>query len=247
MNKNIIISAWLFVSSCLSMYAAAGFADNFNDRQHWIYPAYLYNLIFGVIVLFGIWCATMKWKSKSKLIIESISTYLRCHPIMAIISTGLLLSVPFALSMSLMWEILWFLALIPAFGLIILFPFLLGIKYCREKWILPTHILKWLIIFDITCCISSCLFILLTNTGILPNTEITYLARPNGVHSDFYSPTHPYDSLKEIWEPSLLFIAEIVIALGLFGFGKINDYLRNKLSAIGHRTTTESSSPSSVL
>lgn len=235
MNRIKIILPLICACCCLSLQAAAGFADAFNDRQHWIYPAYLYNLFFGVIVLLGLWSTTMIWKSRTKLISGNISVYLRDHPIMAIISVGLLLSIPFALCVSLMWEIIWFLSIIPTLGIIILFPFLLINKRCREKWILSPCILKWLIMFVIACCISTLLFIALTNVGVLPNTDITYLARPDRFHPNFYCPTHPFDSVKEIWSPLLFFVVGIVIALGVFGLGRMKDYLCHKVSAIRHR------------
>lgn len=232
-KKNFLLL--ICMCCCLSVYAAAGFADAFNDRQHWIYPAYLYNLIFGVVAIVCLWTTTLIFKQKCKLIVENISTYFRFHPILAIVSMGILLSIPFGLCMSLLWEIFWFLAIIPSFGIIILYPCILANKRIRKKWILSPRVLKWLILFVLACIVSSGLFIMLTNAGVLPNTDITYLARPSRMHPDFYSPTHPYDSLAEIWGMVPFLCAESIIALGLLGLGKVNDYLRKRLSAIRQR------------
>lgn len=32
-------------------FAAAGFADAYHDHQQWIFPAYFYCLIFGLLLL----------------------------------------------------------------------------------------------------------------------------------------------------------------------------------------------------
>lgn len=232
MKRSIVIPILIFILDCLTLNAAAGFVDTFNERQHWIYPAYLYNLIFGGCALVSLWICTIVWKTKCTTAIEKISTYLRSHPIVAIISCGLLLSIPLGLCIELLWEVLWFISLLPSFGLMLLFPFILSCKKSREKWILSTGALKWLILFVMACCISSLLFIILTNAGILPNTNITHTVRLDRIHPTFYILTHPYDSMKEIWSPSLIFIAEVIVAIVFYFIGKLNTYLRHNISTI---------------
>ena len=88
---------------------------------------------------------------------------------------------------------------------------------------------------SISAIAASLLFIVLTNWGLLSGTDVTYLARPDRFHPEYYTPTHPYDSMKEIWGMPLVFIAEIPIAIILYWFGLLNRYLCKKLSAIRHR------------
>lgn len=239
MKKSIVILCLICILDCLTLNAAAGFADAFNDRQQWIYPAYLYNLIFGVFALVCLWIATIIWKPRFSPLIDKLSNNLRKHPIVAIISCGLLLSILIGLCISLLWELMWFMAILPFFVISILFPCILANKKVRERLLLSTGVLKWLIIIDMACCISSFLFIVLTNAGILPNTDTTYLERPGRLHHTYYFPSHPYDSMIEIWSPCLFFIAEIILPIGLYFVGKLNNHLRIKLSAIRHRKMQE--------
>ena len=55
------MSVTAILAATLDALATAGFAERFNEYQAWIFPAYLYNWIFGVIfaviltVIFFIW------------------------------------------------------------------------------------------------------------------------------------------------------------------------------------------------
>ena len=60
-------------------------------------------------------------------------------------------------------------------------------------------------------------------------------ASPDRLHQGFYSPTHPYDSMKEIWSMPISFICEIIIALIIYFIGVLNTFVYRKLSTLRHK------------
>lgn len=217
-------------------FAAAGFADAYHDHRHWIFPAYAYCLAFGLIVLFGLFILSLIFKAKTQEISETISAFFISHRVLAIIMSGILLAIPLGIIGAVSWEIIWFLSIPIGMGLMIAFPMLIVNRRFREKWLLSSSFgIKWSFMISISAIVASVLFIVLTECDLLPGTDITYFARPDRSHRDFYSPSHPYDSMKEIWAMPLFFISEIVIALILYYLGIFNRYLCRKLSEVRHR------------
>lgn len=216
-------------------FAAAGFADAYHDHQQWIFPAYSYCLTFGLLFLFGMFTISLIRKTKIQETISAISSYLIRHRILAIIVTGVLLAIPLGIIGSVSWEIIWFLSILPGLALMIAFPICLVNRNFREKCLLSQSGLKWTSMMSISAIVASLLFIILTNLNLLSGTDVTYLARPDRMHPNYYNPTHPYDSLTEIWGMPLVFIAEIPIAIILYWMGLLNLYLCRKFSAIRHR------------
>lgn len=216
-------------------FAAAGFADAYHDHKQWIFPAYFYCLIFGLLLLSGLFIISLICKTKTQEITSAISSYLIRHRILAIVVTGVLLAIPLGIIGSVSWEIIWFLSILPALALMLAYPMSLVNRSFREKYLLSPCMIKWSSMLSISAIVASLLFIILTNWNLLSGTDVTYFARPDRLHPDYYNPTHPYDSLKEIWGSPLLFIVEIPIAVILYWFGLLNRYLCRKLSAIRHR------------
>lgn len=216
-------------------FAAAGFADAYHDHQQWIFPAYSYCLIFGLLILFAMFIITLICRTKTQETVGAISSYLINHRIIAIIVSGVLLAIPLGIMESVSWEIIWFLSILPGLALMLAFPISLVNKTFREKYLLSPSLLKWSFMISVSAIAASLLFIVLTNQNMLSGTDVTYFARPDRLHPDFYNPTHPYDSLKEIWSMPLVFIAEIPIAIILYWIGLLNRYLCRKLSEIRHR------------
>ena len=216
-------------------FGAAGFADAYHDHQQWIFPAYFYCLIFGLLLLSGLFIISLICKTKTQEITSAISSYLIRHRILAIVVTGVLLAIPLGIIGSVSWEIIWFLSILPALALMLAYPMSLVNRSFREKYLLSPCMIKWSSMLSISAIVASLLFIILTNWNLLSGTDITYFARPDRLHPDYYNPTHPYDSLKEIWGSPLLFIVEIPIAVILYWFGLLNRYLCRKLSVIRHR------------
>lgn len=233
--KNSRLSSLILIMSAFNCYAAAGFADAYHDHQQWIFPAYSYCLTFGLLFLFGMFILSLICKTKTQETISAISSYLIRHRILAIIVTGVLWAIPLGIIGSVSWEIIWFLSILPSLALMIAFPICLVNRNFREKCLLSQLGLKWISMMSISAIVASLLFIILTNLNLLSGTDVTYLARPDRMHPDYYNPTHPYDSLTEIWGMPLVFIAEIPIAIILYWLGLLNCYLCRKLSAIRHR------------
>lgn len=223
---------FMFIILSAKAFAAAGFADCYYDHQHWIFPAYAYCLGFGLVILLIMTMTSLFIKTKTKCVIRTASTFLKEHAICGIIVAGILWAIILGIIGAVSWEIIWFLTILPFIATIFCFPFVLANKKIREKWLLSPIILKWTAMIVISAIISSVIFIILTNSGILKGTEITYLARPDRIHRHFYSPTHPYDSMKEIWGMPLFFMAEIMIAIFLYYSGMSIRYICAKLSAI---------------
>lgn len=229
-KKTVLLFMFIILSA--KAFAAAGFADRYYDHQHWIFPAYAYCLGFGLMILLIMTMALLFFKTKSKSVIITVSTFLKEHAIGGIIVAGILWAIILGIIGVVSWEIIWFLTILPFLATTFCFPLVLANRKIREKWLLTPIILKWTAMIVISAIISSVIFIILTNLGVLKGTDITYLARPDSIHRDFYSPTHPYDSMKEIWGMPLYFMAEIIIAIFLYYLGRINRYLCVKLSAI---------------
>lgn len=228
-------SSFLLMMTAFNCYAAAGFADVYHDRQQWIFPAYFYCLIFGLLLLSGLFIISLIYKTKTQEIISAISSHLIRHRILAIIVTGVLLAIPLGIIGSVSWEIIWFLSILPGLALMIAFPICLVNRNFREKCLLSQLGMKWASMISISAIVASLLFIVLTNWHLLSGTDITYLACPDRLHPNYYNQTHPYDSMEEIWGMPLVFIAEIPIAIILYWMGLLNRYLSRKLSAIRHR------------
>lgn len=240
MRKNLAI---IIISIPAIAFAAAGFADEYNDHHHWIYPAYAYCLGFGVAFLLGLFAVSLIWESKSKNITRRISDYMKRHPVAAIIFSGVLVAIPLGIIGSVSWEVIWFLSILPFLCLTFVFPIILTVRKVREKWLLAPLVIKWSLIISISSIAASLLFIILTNYDLLPGTDITYFARPNRSHHTFYSPTHPYDSMIEIWSMPMFFICETFFAIILHWVGlrisAVNERLCKKLSDKRHRKRAE--------
>ena len=232
--RTILISILLLFVTTLA-FAAAGFADAHYNHQRWLFPAYAYCLVLGLLILLGLVSIFLIYKTKINNILEHISEYLIQHHVLAIVFCGILMAIPMGIIITLSWEIIWFLAILPIMGLMAIFPINLVNMRFREKFLLSPFWIKWGLLTSISSIMASVLFIILTECNLLPGTDITYFARPDSSHPEFYSPNHPYDSMKEIWDMPFIFISEIALALILYSFGIWNRIISGKLSALRHR------------
>lgn len=129
----------LLITSAVDCYAAAGFADEYNDHREWIFPAYAYCLAFGLAILLALFIISLIRKSEVRRISEAISSYLCNHSISAIIFSGILLAIPIGIIAAVSWEIFWFLSILPVMGLMIAYPLILVNKRFREKCLLSPY------------------------------------------------------------------------------------------------------------
>lgn len=83
------------------LQANAGFAEAFDEYRQWIYPAYKYCYILGVTCLIGVTIFSFIYKNQLRKLLDDVTDYLRSHPIFAIIVTGILVSIPLGLFISL--------------------------------------------------------------------------------------------------------------------------------------------------
>ena len=168
----------LFVPSIA--FAAAGFADAYNEHQRWIFPAYAYCLVFGLIALLVLFKMALIYQTKTQHISEHISEYLIRHKILAIVFTGVLLAIPIGIIGAVSWEIIMFLSMLPFMGFMVAFPIILVNKRIREKLLLSPFWIKWSLFISISSVTASLLFIILTDCNLLIGTDISYLAHPCG-------------------------------------------------------------------
>lgn len=220
----------ILLSMPVIAFAAAGFVDDYYDHRRWILPAYEYCLVFGMVLLLGMFIITLTCKTKTQEITDVVSSYLIRHRILAIIVTGILLGIPLGIMGSVSWEIISFQSIVPLLALIIALPISLVNRNFREKWLLSPFAIKWLFMISVSAVVATLLFIILTNCNVLPDPDIPYhLAR------FFHVQTHPYDSIEEIWIMPLAFITEIPIAIILYLFGLLTRYVCRKFFDSRHR------------
>lgn len=122
------------IMSTFNCNAAAGFADAYHDHQQWIFPAYFYCLLFGLLILFGMFIISLICRTKIQKITGAISCYLIRHRMLAITVIGVLLAIPLGIIVSVSWEIIWFLSILPCLVLMVAFPICLVNRHFREKY-----------------------------------------------------------------------------------------------------------------
>lgn len=225
-NKMNVLLLLLTFSSVA--FAHAGVYDRFNEYRHWIFPAYLYCLIFGglFMVAFGSTFYAMRKRITPKL--EQFTQFLRQSSFWSIIVCGVLWSIPLGILGNLLYLIYWFFVF-NIFGIIlIIFSVFLSFKRCRNTFLFYPSFLKWNIIFVMSAICASVLFIILTKCGwLIRETDCFILG-----YRRFFS--HPYDSIIEIWNCTNLFLFGILLSLIFYWIGNGIRWLKGKIK---HRTT----------
>ena len=189
-------------------FAAAGMIDSINDFRHWIYPAYLYNLKFGIAFLIGFVVLYFVFRKPLDKIINRISGYLRTHPTLAVIVCGVLFWLPFGIIMQALnyckfEEIndygITFLVIV-LFGTTFGFIILSASGSFRNKVLISPLFLKISSALVLSAICASTLFIILTKVGLLNIDNMVYHTYRGG----FKYITHPFDSVIYIWYWSVL-------------------------------------------
>lgn len=208
----------------LTGWAAAGMADRFFSYREWIFPAYFYNFLFGIVSLAVL--AVIFYFNRNKFVpkVEHFCNYLRSLPSLAIVLAGILVAVLLGILSNVLYLTLWFLSMIPLFVGMILFLVLLVYGTFRNKVLLSPRFMILNILIVISSICAAVLFIVLTKLGCLHDTNEFYWEWGGKFL------THPYDSLKSIWEDVLLFICEIPISLMFLWIGKAFRCARRKFS-----------------
>ena len=205
-------------------FATAGFAERHHEFEDWMFPAYKYCLIFGVISFLLLILISWFRRRRTQIVVLKISDFFICHKSMAIIFTGILMAISMGLVGIILWKTFWILALIPFMILWVTFPFCLVNRNFRENRLLSPIWIKWALMIAISSIATAVLFIVFTNYHLLPDAEGIY-SSPSIERSRYHFGqylTHPYDSLIQIWIMTFLFIPEIFISLILYWSGVVS-------------------------
>lgn len=206
-------------------FAAAGFADRFNDFRHWIYQAYLYNLEFGIGFLIVFTIVYYLLKKKLDPIILQFRQYLQSHPALAIIVCGALIAVPFGIYIQISWYILLFISLGLNLFCIAALTVLLAYSTFRNKVLLSPLLMKAIMLFILSALCASLLFMILTYSGAL-QLDCTFYTIREGVSN------HQIDSLVNIWCGVLISLCIIPFSLLLHGVGSAFRWIKRKITQL---------------
>lgn len=209
-----------------TVHAAAPLADLFSSHRHWMFPAYAYCLLFGLTILITLSIISAIRRTQIRNITSRISLYLNRRPLPAIIVAGFLLCIPLGIIGAVMWEFFWILSAIPSLVVFAMLPVTLTNRRIREKCILSSSALKWLLIISASAVGASLLFIILTLCHFLPYTDIPFYCIHN---NEFQFNTHPFHSMKTIWGEPLILCATIPIGLLFYCLGYLKQLFNHKL------------------
>lgn len=213
-NKLMALLTLLTISSVA--FAQAGIADRLYEYQAWIFPAYLYNLIFGVIFAVILTAFFFILRKPLNQTLSRACKYLESHSSISVVSIGILFSILLGLLCDTLYRLLWVIAIIPMSGLVLIYPFALSFKRSRNSILRFHKILIIAIIIAISAMLASVCFIIFTKFGWLSNTNGTY----SDYSTNFKILTHPFDSIKSIWGGTLIFMCETVLSLILLWINK---------------------------
>lgn len=214
--RNKLIALLTLLTSSSVAFALAGFAERFYEYQAWIFPAYLYNLIFGVIFAVILTAFFFILRKSLNRTLSRVCKYLESHSSIAIVSVGILFSIPLGILCITLYHLLWLIAKIPILGLMLIYPLALLHKRYRNSILRLHKILRIAIIIAISAMLASVCFIVFTKLGWLSHTNATY----SNPYDNFKILTHPFESIKSIWSGPLFFMCETVFSLILLWIGK---------------------------
>ena len=229
-NKLILLLTLLAVPSVA--FAAAGMVDRIKYFRHWIYPAYLYNLKFGIAFLIGFVVLYFVFRKPLDKVYNKFSGYLKRHPTLAVIICGVLFWLPFGIIMEalgyckIVWDRKIFLAIIVIVVVGTLFGFII-FSACgrfRNKVLISPLFLKISSALVLSMICASALFIILTKVGLLNIDNMVYHTYRGG----FKYITHPFDSVIYIWNYSVRFLWFILYSLIILWIGNAYRWLKSK-------------------
>lgn len=233
-NKLIVLLTLLAVPSVA--FAAAGMMDSIDNFRHWIYPAYLYNLKFGVAFLIGFVIVYFVFRKQLDKAYSKFSGYLRCHPTLAVIVCGGFIILPLGIlsgtlecltNRSFDFDWTYFFEII---AVLIFWSYLLscGLFACgrfRNKILISPLFLKVSSTIVLSAICASAIFIILTKTNTLNIYNTVYYTYKGG----FQYFTHPFDSVRIIWNYSVLLLWLILYSLIILWIGNAYRWLKSKI------------------
>ena len=228
-NKLIALLTILAVPSVA--FAAAGMVDSINDFRQWIYPAYLYNLKFGIAFLIGFVVLYFVFKKPIDKVYNKFSGYLKRHPTLAVIVCGVLFWPPYGIIMQALnyckidWDTIIFeIILIVLGGTLFGFIILSACGRFRNKVLISPLFSKVSSTIVLSAICASSLFIILTKVGLLKIDNMVYHTYRGG----FKYITHPFDSVIYIWYYSVCFLCCILYSLIILWIGNAYRWLKDK-------------------
>lgn len=229
-----LYAGFVLLAASLQTFARAGFADRLEDYRNWIFPAYEYCLVFGFVILVALFIITVVCKARTQATITSLCSALSGNKLLAIAVLGPLMAIPLGILICFLGEALLYLAALPLLGIFGFFPIVLLVREFRTKWLLSPFLLKWTLMISLSTVLASLLFIILTNCHVLPGTDITILSRARGFMGENAILSHPYDSMKSIWQFPLVFIGESFVVLIIAIIGDVCRWVWCKLTSDVH-------------
>lgn len=215
----------------ISVFAFAPMADSFYSYRKWIFTAYKYNLIFGLVSLAMLTATFFIWKTKMTHIVNKFCDYLESHTSMAVVSCGLLLGIPIGILCGVMYQCMWFIFFLPLLLMLIIFPIFLW-ERPRNSLINHRKYMTVMIIFTASCICASILFIIFTKLDLLPGTKDIYWNWR--MRNNSRGMTHPFDSVISIWNGTIIFTYDILLCLMILWLQKACNAISKRLNRINY-------------
>lgn len=219
--KNKITRTIVFLIIPFVTFAAAGFADRYYEFRHWMYPAYLYNLIFGIGFLAVTAILYYNFREKLNPKISRLCQYLKTHPTLAIIYCGIPVGIVMGWALRFAW--LTDMRSLSTFlkALLLLTAILFSYRSFRVKALLTSIVFKVLSIFLVSILCASLFFSFSVLSGVIQMSDT--LPYSENLHNRVLLIF--YDGLYGMW---------VVVSYGitLLWIGKACRWLHNKLVAL---------------
>lgn len=224
--KNKILLLIAFLAVVFDSFAAAGIVDGYNNYRYWIYPAYLYNLKFGVGFLIAFAVLYFVFRKPIDVKVNRFCRSLRSHPTLAVIVCGILIWLPYGILMRAIefGTIDLYSYAIIAIVTLVGFMTLTSYGRFRNKILISPLFLKVMAAAVLSAVCASVLFIILTKTSALDIDRMVYFTYRNGG----LSATHPFDSIKSIWSCSVRALWLILYSLIILWIGNAYRWWRTK-------------------
>ena len=215
LNKRVFL-LYLICFIAIGAYGYAPMVDKFNSLTKWLIPAYLYCFLFGLIIFIGLIIFSNFYKEKTNHFYEQLNSYLRVNPFTNVDLGGILLAIPLGLISCVLFRIFWFSAVGLVLPLMLIFIIILSFGTLRNR-IFNRHTLKFMSFICIASFFSCMFFIICSQLGLFQLDQEYHEWGRN--YNQFY--THPFDSLKCIWEFVPYFVILVPLADIIVLTGKI--------------------------
>lgn len=201
--------------------------------REWIYPIYLYNIMFGFAFVWIIVWWYFKHKSYMDNKIMRLCLYLKSHSTVAIISCGLIVGFILGFVSRIVWIISrndYYSGVPYVFGLLFcvtIFMILLAWGYFRNRVLLSAKSIKVTGVILISSLCANLLFLFLNFIGVINvprlrwSSDIAYELIGEGG-------PQPISCIIAMWKWGLFWIVAIPLSLLILWIGNVYRWLKNK-------------------